>query len=78
MGFPGNTMLKNPPANAGDTSSIPGSARSSKEGNSNPQPVFSPEDFHKTEEPGGLLSMGSQRVGHNWVTEYIVALTTLC
>ena len=23
-----------------------------------------------TEEPGGLQSMGSQRVGHNWATEY--------
>ena len=22
------------------------------------------------EEPGGLQSMGSQRVGHNWATEY--------
>ena len=30
------------------------------------------EDFRKipgTEEPGGLQSMGLQRVGHNWVTE---------
>ena len=25
-----------------------------------------------TEEPGGLQSMGSQRVGHNWVTKHIV------
>ena len=24
-----------------------------------------------TEEPGGLQSVGSQRVGHNWVTEHI-------
>ena len=24
-----------------------------------------------TEEPGGLQSMGSQRIGHNWVTKHI-------
>ena len=29
-------MLKNPPANAGDTGSIPGSGRSPGEGNGNP------------------------------------------
>ena len=35
-----------------------------------PIPVFFPGEFHgdSTEEPGGLQSMGSQRVGHNWVT----------
>ena len=38
LGFPGDTVVKNPPANAGDardTGSIPGSGRSSKEGNGN-------------------------------------------
>ena len=29
-------MVKNPPANAGNTGSIPGSERSSKKGNGNP------------------------------------------
>ena len=33
MGFPGGAVVKNPPANAGDTGSIPGSGRSSGEGN---------------------------------------------
>ena len=28
MGFPGGTVVKNPPANAGDTGSIPGPERS--------------------------------------------------
>ena len=28
MGFPGGSVVKNPPANAGDTGSIPGSVRS--------------------------------------------------
>ena len=39
MGFPGGTVVKNPPANAGDTGdtgSIPGSGRSSAGGNGNP------------------------------------------
>ena len=38
MGFPGGTVVKNPPANAGDardTGSIPGSGRSSRVGNGN-------------------------------------------
>ena len=38
LGFPGDTVVKNPPANAGDardTGSIPGSGRSSREGNGN-------------------------------------------
>ena len=39
MGFPGGTLLKNPPANAGDTGDaglIPGSGRSPGVGKSNP------------------------------------------
>ena len=39
MGFPGNEVGKNPPANAGDTrdlGSIFGSGRSPAEGNGNP------------------------------------------
>ena len=36
MGFPGGSVIKNPPANAGNTGSIPGSGGSPGEGNSNP------------------------------------------
>ena len=39
MCFPGGAVVKNLPANAGDTGdagSIPGSARSPREGNGNP------------------------------------------
>ena len=36
LGFPGGSMVKNPPANAGDAGLIPGSGRSSGEGNGNP------------------------------------------
>ena len=34
--FPGGSVVKNPPANAGDTCSIPGLGRSPEEGNGNP------------------------------------------
>ena len=36
MVFPGSSVVKNLPANAGDTGSIPGSGRSFGEGNGNP------------------------------------------
>ena len=35
-GFPGGSVVKNPPANAGDVGLIPGSERSLGEGNGNP------------------------------------------
>ena len=36
MGFPGGSVVKNLPANAGDEGSIPGLRRSPGEGNGNP------------------------------------------
>ena len=35
MGFPGGSVVKNPPANVGDTGSVPGLGRSPGEGNGN-------------------------------------------
>ena len=55
-------MVKNLPTTAGDIRDmglIPGWGRSPGEGHGNPL-QYSPW----TEEPGGLQSMGSQRVGH--------------
>ena len=99
-----SALVKNPPANAGDTgSSPPGSGRSPGRGNGNPLPVLLPGKptdrgawwatvhgvaksrtrlstsekamaTHSSvlawripgmEEPGGLLSVGSHRVGHD-------------
>ena len=40
MGFPGGSAVKNPPANAGDISLIPGSGRYPGKGNSNPLQYF--------------------------------------
>ena len=36
MGFPGGSVVKNPPTNAGDMGLIPESGQSSGEGNGNP------------------------------------------
>ena len=36
MGFPGGSGVKNPPADAGDTGSIPGLGRFTGEGNGKP------------------------------------------
>ena len=38
MGFPGDSVVKNPPANAGDMGSLTGSGRFPGEGNGNPLP----------------------------------------
>ena len=35
-----------------------------------PIPVFLPGESPHKEEPGGLQSMGSQRVGHDWATKH--------
>ena len=44
--FPGGAVVKNPPANAGDTGSIPGSGRSPGEGNGKPTPVVLPGESY--------------------------------
>ena len=55
-------VVKNPPANTGDSGSIPGSRRSPGEGNRNP---LLPEKSHGQRGLAELQFMGSQRVGHN-------------
>ena len=40
LGFPGGSVVKNPPANAGHLGSTPGSGRSLGEGNGNPLQYF--------------------------------------
>ena len=56
--------------NAGEPGLIPGSARSPGERGWQPIPVFLPGESPWTEEPGGLQSMGSQRVRHDWATRH--------
>ena len=57
-------MVNNPPANAGDISSIPGSAISSEGGNGNPF-QYSCLENSMDEELDGLSSMGLQKFGHD-------------
>ena len=57
-------MVKNLSVNAGDTGSIPRWGRSHEIGNDNPL-HYSCGIIPWIEEPGGLKSMGSRRVGHN-------------
>ena len=45
QGFPGGSGVKNPPANAEDAGSIPGSRRSPGEGNGNPLHYSCLENF---------------------------------
>ena len=61
MGFPGGSVKNNPPAIAGDMGSIPGSGRSPGEGNGNPL-WYSCLGIVWTVEPGGLQSMGVEKV----------------
>ena len=71
---------KNPSANAGDTGdtvSIPGWGRSPGEGNGNPFSILARE-IPFSEEPGGLQSMGSQRVGCDQVCACVRAHTHVC
>ena len=35
-----------------------------------PIPVFLPGESPRTEKPGGLQSVGSQRIGHDWVIKH--------
>ena len=53
------------PANAGDVGLIPGLGRSPGGGNGNHSSILAYK-IPWTEEPGGLQSMGSQRVRPNW------------
>ena len=58
-------LVKNPPAMR-ETRSSPGLGRSPWRREWQPTtPVFLPGRIPRTEEPGGLSSMGSQRVRHN-------------
>ena len=57
-------MVKNLPANAGDVGSIP-KVEGSLEKEMTTHSSICAWDIPWTEEPGGLPSMGSHRVGHN-------------
>ena len=56
-------MVKNLPANAGDAGLIPGREGPLEEGMATHSCILAWRIW--TEQPGGLQSMGSQRVGHD-------------
>ena len=67
-GFPGGGSNSNESArNARDLDSIPGLGRSLEEGMAAHASILA-RRISWTEEPGGLQSLGLQRVRHNWVT----------
>ena len=67
MGFPGDSVVKNLPANAGDTrnvGSIPGSGRCPGGGNGNPFQYFCLENSMEREKCWAIVQ-GNLRAGHN-------------
>ena len=69
-------MVKSPPASAGDIrdlGSIPGSGRSPRRGRGNPLQYACLENpmVLQNLKPGGIQSLGSQRVGHDWALKHI-------
>ena len=66
MVFPGGSDCKESSCNAGDLGLIPGLGRSLGGGHGNPvQYSCLDRESPWTEEPGGLQSMGLQRVEHD-------------
>ena len=64
MSFPGGSDSKESACNAGNPGSIPGEERVA------PHSSILPWNIPWTEEPSGLQSMRSQRVGHDWATKH--------
>ena len=58
-------QTKDSACNSEDLGSVPGLGRFPGGRVWVPTPIFLPEESPGTEEPGGLQSMGSQRVRHN-------------
>ena len=79
----GGSDSKESVCSAGDLGLIPGSERSPGEGNGSPLQCSCLEN-PRTEEPGGLQSTGSQRVGHDWANNtffvliYLPSVQVLC
>ena len=64
--FPGSSVVRNSPANIGDSGLILGSRRSPGGRNGNLL-QYSCQEMPWTEEPGGIQSMGSPGIRRDWV-----------
>ena len=76
MAFPGGSVVKNPPANAGDAGnagSIPRSRRS-PEGEMATHSSILALKTPWTEEPDRLQPIGLQRAGHDWARMYYLSM----
>ena len=77
LGFPGGARVEEPACqHRRQAGMVPGSGRSPGRGHDNPLQYSHLENPHG-QEPGRLQSMGSQRVGHNWVTYHAQCTTWL-
>ena len=71
LGFPGGTVVKNPPADPGDVDSIPGWGRPPAGGHGSPlqcSRLENPMDRGAWQ----AASLGLQRLRHDWVTNTLV------
>ena len=62
VGLRASQVMKNPPANAGNTGLIPGLGRSSGGGKWKPTPVFLPAKFHEQRSLVGYSSWGCKKL----------------
>ena len=68
--FPGGSVVRNPPANAGDAGSILGLGISPGRRKRQPTPVFFPGKSYGQRNLTGYRLWGHKRVGHNLVTKH--------
>ena len=76
-------MIKNPSANAGNTSSIPGPGKIPLKRKWQPAPIFLPGKSHGQRSLVGYSPWGSERIGHNSATfiltfQGVPLVTQLC
>ena len=70
-GFPDDSNSKKSTCNAGRPGFDPWVGKIPRSREWQPTPVCLPGESPWTEEPGGLQSIGSQRVRHDWVTKHM-------
>ena len=75
LGFPGGSEGKESACDAGVLGSIPGLKIPWRRA-WQPSPIFLPGEYPWTEKPGGLQSMGPQRVRHAWMIKHSSIIDT--
>ena len=75
--FPDSSVVRNPPVNAEDTSSIPGLGKSPEEGNGNPLNNL-PGKSHEQRSLVSYSLWGSQRVAQHWARTHAYSQISFC